>query len=118
VRDWLKKHRLEAGLFTLGIAALFTGITLIAQPGNGFWGTIGWALTIGGVLCLAGAALWEPVAEMFGNGQQLRLRALPPSPATRSLLQRNTELSFPPTSHLKIWSTFSRIGRTCRRRPL
>jgi hypothetical protein len=60
----LSEHRVEAGLFAIGTAALALGISLIALPGTGMWSTIGWLATIVGLLCLLlSALLWPPIGS-------------------------------------------------------
>lgn len=77
MRKALNAHRVEAGLFGLAIAALGLGVSLVAQPGDGLWGTIGWVSAIVGLLCLVlSALLWSPTASLFGRFSFKRRRQI------------------------------------------
>jgi hypothetical protein len=76
----LREHRMEAGLSSVGLAVFCTGLTLVAQPGEGLWGLVGWLLIIAGVCALLAAALlWQPATE--------RLRLRPGQSSSQAVVQ-------------------------------
>jgi hypothetical protein len=86
---WIKTHRerLAGGLFAVALAALALGMGLVAQPGHGWQGNMGWALMAAAVVLTTAALLmWAPWAGAgFGSAT--------PSPETardHSLAQHGT----------------------------
>lgn len=121
--DWIKAHRMEGGLFTAGLAFVLAGLALVAQPGHGLWGNVGWALTISGVLLLIAALLlWEPVAQKIrrpgpsfclttGTGNEYQFMTSMPKEMTEQFadLARG---SVPPFRPIRGWSTRLRLKET------
>lgn len=84
----LSDHKVEAGLFAVGLAAVGIGVPLIALPGNGMWATIGWALAGFGLLCLlVSALLWGPIASRLVGLSPRRRRTLA---ASRRIAERRS----------------------------
>lgn len=68
----LRKLRVEAGLFAVGLALSISGVAIVLQPGEGTAGVVGWIFTAAGLFFLLIAALlWEPLSSALPKIKRL-----------------------------------------------